>query len=375
MRSADEFDNKKIRVGAERMEEYLPLLLEQRVAVVSNQTGMVGNTHLVDTLLSSGVQVVKVFSPEHGFRGTADAGTHVKDSRDERTGLPLVSLYGKNKKPSAAQLADVDVLIFDIQDVGVRYYTYISTMHYCMESVAEHGKKMLVLDRPNPNGFYIDGPVLEVVNTSFVGLHPIPLVHGLTVGELAQMINGEKWLKGGIKCDLRVIQCGGYTHASFYELPVKPSPNLPNMTSIYLYPSLGLFEGTDISVGRGTDMPFQCIGHPDLGLGDFEFTPRTTSGAINPPFKGQVCRGLDLRGFKKDYFRDTKGLYLGWLIGAYEARSDKTTFFNSFFTKLAGTTELQSQIESGSSAEQIRGSWQQGLTAYEVLRSRYLLYP
>jgi len=364
-----------MQVGAERMDVYLPLLQGKRVAVVTNQTGLVGDTHLVDTLLSSGVQVVKVFSPEHGFRGTADAGAQVKDSKDARTGLPLVSLYGKNKKPSAAQLSDVDLLIFDIQDVGVRFYTYISTMHYCMEAVAEHDKQMIVLDRPNPNGFYVDGPILEPANQSFVGLHPIPIVHGLTVGELAKMINGEGWLADAVQCDLTVVTCAVYTHDAYYDLPVKPSPNLPNMTSVYLYPSLGLFEGTDVSVGRGTDMPFQCIGHPELGLGNFEFTPRSTAGATKPPHMDQTCRGFDLRHFGSFYFRDTKALYLDWLIGAYEARADKGTFFNAFFIKLAGTGSLRKQIELGLSAAQIRASWQEDLTTYKELRQRYLLYP
>jgi uncharacterized protein YbbC (DUF1343 family) len=374
VRAAQDFDNERIQVGAERMEEYLPLLADKRVAVVTNQTGMVGAVHLIDTLLSRGVKIKKVFAPEHGFRGAADAGEHVSNSVDKATGLPIISLYGSQKKPSQEMLEDVDVILFDIQDVGVRFYTYISTMHYCMEAAAKCGKQMLVLDRPNPNGFYVDGPIMEEEHRSFVGMHPIPLVHGLTVGELAKMINGEGWLKDGLKCVLTVISCGGYRHDMFYSLPVTPSPNLPNMTAVYLYPSLGLFEGTDVSVGRGTDFPFQCIGHPDLTIGTFTFTPKPTSGASNPPHKGMVCKGFDLRKFGSFYFRDTRGVHLEWLLGCYENRKGQV-FFNDFFTKLAGTGKLRSQIESGATGVDIKRSWAAGLKDYRELRGKYLLYP
>lgn len=373
VRSAEEFDNQLIQVGAERMGQYLPLLERKRVAVVTNQTGMVGSVHLVDTLLAREVNIRKVFAPEHGFRGIADAGAHVSDGRDERTGLRLISLYGKQKKPSAEMLADVDVILFDIQDVGVRFYTYISTMHYCMEAAAESGKQMIILDRPNPNGFYVDGPVLELENSSFVGLHPIPLVHGLTVGELAKMINGEGWLKGGLSCDLTIIPCGSYRHDMYYELPVKPSPNLPNMTAVYLYPSLGLFEGTEMSVGRGTDFPFQCVGHPELSIGSFTFTPRSTAGASNPPYMDKECRGFDLRRFGSFYFRDTRSLHLEWLLGTYENLKEDS-FFNSFFKNLAGTGKLRQQIEQGMNAEQIKSSWKSDLLEYGTLRHKYLIY-
>lgn len=364
----------RIEVGAEQMALYLPMLKDKRVAVVSNQTGMVNQVHLVDTLISSGVDVRTVFCPEHGFRGTADAGAQVADSKDKRTGLPLISLYGKNKKPSKEQIADVDVILFDIQDVGVRFYTYISTMHYCMEAAAENGKSMIVLDRPNPNGYYVDGPVLEEEHASFVGMHPIPIVHGLTVGELAQMINGEEWLENEITCDLTVIPCANYTHDSSYALPVRPSPNLPNSASIQLYPSLGLFEGTVLSVGRGTDAPFQCIGHPDLSIGNFRFTPKSGPGSKYPPHEDLECRGFKLSTFGSFHFKESKALNLLWLIDTHKDLAPKGDFFNSFFTKLAGTRKLQQQIESGMSGDDIRDSWKADLKVYLQLRSKYLLY-
>lgn len=370
-----DFANARIQVGAERTAEYLPLLQGRRVAVVTNQTGVIGPVHLVDSLLGSGVQVVKVFAPEHGFRGEADAGEHVKDDRDKRTGLPVVSLYGSNKKPSSAQLKDVDVLVFDIQDVGVRFYTYISTLHYVMEAAAELGKAVVVLDRPNPNGFYVDGPVLDTAFRSFVGMHPVPLVHGMTVGEYARMINGEGWLKGSLKCELTVITCSGYGHTSFYELPVRPSPNLPNMSAVYLYPALGLFEGTIVSVGRGTQKPFQCIGFPDCPLGDYMFTPRSVPGAKDPPYRDQACTGLDLGTFGEIYSRADPRLDLQWLIGMYNAAPDKKKFFNSFFDKLAGGTALRQAVLDGRSEEDIRESWQPGLDAFKRMRQAYLLYP
>lgn len=365
----------RIGVGAESMKEYLPLLEGKRVGVVTNQTGVVNGVHLVDSLLALGVDVQTVFCPEHGFRGTADAGAKIEDSRDTKTGLPLISLYGKNKKPKAEQLSDLDVILFDIQDVGARFYTYISTMHYCMEAAAENGKKMLVLDRPNPNGFYVDGPILDTAHRSFVGMHPIPIVHGLTVGELALMINGERWLNNELQCDLKVVSCSNYAHDSTYVLPIKPSPNLPNMSAILLYPSLCLFEGTQVSVGRGTSIPFQCIGHPKNELGNYRFTPVSGPGSKYPPFENQECHGFDLRQYGYSHFRESKQLNLTWLIDMYLHMQNSTDFFNPFFTKLAGTTELQKQIEEGWSAEQIRDSWRDDLDRYSNLRSRYLLYP
>lgn len=371
----DGYANARIRTGADRTDRYLPLLHGKRVAVVTNQTGMIGPVHVVDSLLAVGVDVAKVFAPEHGFRGEASAGEHVADERDKRTGLPLVSLYGKNKKPSPAQLADVDLLLFDIQDVGVRFYTYISTLHYVMEAAAEQGKPVIVLDRPNPNGFYVDGPVLDTAFRSFVGMHPVPLVHGMTIGEYARMINGERWLKGGVQCDLTVIPCTGYDHATYYTLPVKPSPNLPNMAAVYLYPALGLFEGTPVSVGRGTDKPFQCIGFPGCTLGDYTFTPRSMSGAAKPPYEGQTCNGLDLASFGEVYSRADPRLNLEWLIGMYNASPDRSGFFNNFFDKLAGGSALRTAIVAGRTEQDIRAVWHKDLETFREMRKAYLLYP
>ncbi len=365
----------EVTVGAARTEAYLPLLRGRRVAVVTNQTGMIGGTHLVDSLLTLGVQVVKVFAPEHGFRGEADAGEHVKDQRDARTGLPLVSLYGANKKPTAAQLADTEVLLFDIQDAGVRFYTYISTLHYVMEAAQEQQRKVIVLDRPNPHGFYVDGPVLQEAYRSFVGMHPVPLVHGMTIGEYARMINGEGWLKEGRRCDLTVVECVGYDHDAFYQLPVRPSPNLPNMAAVYLYPSLGLFEGTMVSVGRGTDQPFQCVGYPGNPIGAFAFTPVPKPGAKDPPHKGKRCTGIDLRDYGAFSTRMDRRINLQWLIGLYEACPDKAAFFTPFFDKLAGGPELRQQVQAGATEEAIRAGWAKDLEAFRRVRARYLLYP
>lgn len=364
-----------LQVGADRTVDYLPLLAGKRVAVVTNQTGRIGSTHVVDSLLALKVDVVKVFAPEHGFRGDADAGEHVKDGRDARTGLPLTSLYGSNKKPAKAQLADVDLLLFDIQDVGVRFYTYIGTLHYVMEAAAENGLPVVVLDRPNPNGFYVDGPVLDPAHRSFVGMHPVPLVHGMTIGEFARMINGEGWLANGVQCDLTVIPCAGYDHATLYELPVKPSPNLPNASSVYLYPSLGLFEGTIVSVGRGTDKPFQCIGYPGSTLGRYRFTPRSMPGAKDPPYKDQECNGLDLAEYGAIPARLDRRINLQWLIGMRATAKDGVKFFTPFFDKLAGGPRLREQVEAGMSEEAIRATWKDGLDHFSSIRAKYLLYP
>jgi uncharacterized protein YbbC (DUF1343 family) len=361
---------KPLQTGAEQLELYLPQLKGKRVGLIVNQTSIVGQTHLVDTLLSRGVKVATIFAPEHGFRGEADAGAHVKDAKDIRTGLPIISLYGKNKKPSAEQVKDLDVLLFDIQDVGTRFYTYISTMHYVMEAAAENNKPVLVLDRPNPNGHYVDGPVLEMEQQSFVGMHPIPIVHGLTVGELAEMINGEKWLKGKQEADLTVVPVANYTHNTAYILPVKPSPNLPNQQAIILYPSLCLFEGTNVSVGRGTPTPFQVIGSPYYIYKDFSFTPTSTAGATDPLHKGQTCYGMDLTDPSK-----AQPFTLTYLLEMYQNSTQKDKFFNNFFPKLAGNTTLREQIIAGKTEAEIRASWEPALSDYRNLRKQYLLYP
>lgn len=363
-----------IVTGAERTALYLPLLKDKRVAVVTNQTGIIGDTHLVDSLLALHVKVVRVFAPEHGFRGTADAGEHVRDEKDKRTGLPVVSLYGNNKKPKPEQLKDVDVLVFDIQDVGVRFYTYISTLHYVMEAAAEAHKPLVVLDRPDPNGFYVDGPVLDTAYASFVGMDPVPLVYGMTMGEYARMLNGEKWLAHGVPCELTVVPCLGYDHGTYYELPIAPSPNLPTMAAVYLYPSLGLFEGTVVSVGRGTDRPFQCIGYPGCSIGSYGFTPRAMPGAKDPPYKDQPCTGIDLQEYGGFFTRLEPQVHLTWLIGSFQAAADKKAFFNSFFDRLAGGPQLRQQVMAGQDEEHIRASWAPALDAFKRTRAKYLLY-
>jgi uncharacterized protein YbbC (DUF1343 family) len=360
-----------LQTGAEQLPRYLPLLQGQRVALTVNHTSRVGNRHLADTLLALGVKVVKIFAPEHGFRGQADAGAKISDGRDEQTGVPVVSLYGKNYKPTPEQLQDVDVVVFDIQDVGVRFYTYISTMHYVQEACAEQGKQLVVLDRPNPNGWYVDGPLLDLRFRSFVGMHPVPVVHGLTVGELAQMINGEGWLAGGKPAPLTVVPCQGYTHQTRYSLPEKPSPNLPNDRAIYLYPSLCLFEGTVVSVGRGTEAPFQMAGHPGHPGRAFQFTPRPTAGAKEPMHKDQPCYGYDYRQTPQW----PQPFSLQPLLDFYTQAPDKAKFFNAFFTKLAGNEGLRQQIEQGMTEAAIRATWQPGLDQYKATRKKYLLYP
>ncbi len=357
--------------AANQLNEYLPLLKNKKIALVVNHTSLVDNTHLADTLLSRGVSVVKIFAPEHGFRGKADAGETIKNDVDAVTGLPIVSIYGKNKKPLPEQLKDVDIILFDIQDIGVRFFTYISTMHYVMEAAAENNKEVMILDRPNPNGNYIDGPLMEDKHKSFIGMHSIPIVHGLTVGELAQMINGEKWLAGGQQAKLHIIKAKNYSHKDFYSLPVKPSPNLPNDLSIALYPSICLFEGTIISLGRGTMFPFQVIGYPDKAYGDFSFTPVSLDGmAKNPPLENKVCYGLDLRSSPL-----TRAFTLKYLIDFYQKSRDKSTYFTPFFYKLTGNEKLREQIQNGLSEEEIRKSWQTDLNKYKEVRKKYLLYP
>ncbi|TVR38507.1 MAG: DUF1343 domain-containing protein [Cryomorphaceae bacterium] len=362
-----------LRTGAEQMERVLAHLTGRRVGVVANPTAQVAGVHLVDTLLAHGVNLVRVFGPEHGFRGDAADGEWVDHGVDARTGIPVVSLYGKNKKPTQQQMSDLDVVVFDIQDVGVRFYTYISTLHLVMEAAGESGVSVLVLDRPNPHAHYIDGPVLNPKFSSFVGMHPIPLVHGMTVAELALMINGEGWLKGGVKCALDVVPCEAYARSVRYELPVAPSPNLPNMQSVYLYPSLGLFEGTLVSVGRGTDAPFQQIGMPGLKAGEHRFTPRSIPGVSKyPPHENKECVGWDLRGEETPPQR----LNLSFLLTTYEHAPNKEAFFleSGFFNKLAGTDELIKQVKAGYTEEQIRATWKDGLEAFARQRTPYLLY-
>ena len=360
--------------GANQIELYKFIIEGKSVAVVANQTSMIGPTHLVDKLLSIGINIKVIFAPEHGFRNLADAGESIENGRDANTGIPLISLYGLHFKPTAQDLAGIDVVIFDIQDVGIRFYTYISTLHYILESCAENHVKCLVLDRPNPNGFYFDGNVLDTAYSSFVGMDPVPVVHGMTVGEYASMINEEGWLKNGVKCDLVVIKCKNYTHKILYELPVKPSPNLPNQTSVYLYPSICFFEGTAISLGRGTSFPFQVFGNPDLPDRGFSFVPESVPGAKNPPHLGIKCFGTDLRDAIKMKLVPKSELNLDWVISAYNDFPKKDKFFNSYFDVLAGGPVLREQIQKGMTSEQIRETWKDGLAKFAKIRERYLLY-
>ena len=357
----------QIKVAAERTKAYLPLLEDNKIAIVGNQTSMIKNTHLVDSLISLEVDVIKVFSPEHGFRGKADAGAKIEDGIDVKTGIPIISLYGKNKKPSSKQLENIDVLLFDIQDVGARFYTYISTLHYVMEAAGEHNIKVIILDRPNPNGHYIDGPIREDGFESFVGMHPIPIVHGMTIGEYAKMINAENWISN--KCNLTVIEMENYNHDMHYNLPIKPSPNLPNSKSINLYPSLCLFEGTNISIGRGTDYPFQHFGAPYLES-NYSFTPKSGEGSKYPKHKNIECFGTDLR-FQDNYLTD---INLNWIINSYNNCPYKEKFFTNFFDKLAGTDKLRLQIIDGKTEKEIKGSWIEGLDEFKLTRKKYLLY-
>jgi uncharacterized protein YbbC (DUF1343 family) len=368
--------DKDISVGAKQYKEYAPLLNGKSVGIVGNHTTLIDSAHLVDWLLAKGVKVKKVFAPEHGFRGKADAGESVDSEKDAKTGLPIISLYGSHKKPTAQDFEGIDIIIFDIQDVGARFYTYISTMTYVMEACAENSIPIIVLDRPNPNGFYIDGPILQKEYKSFVGMHPMPIVHGMTVGELALLFNGESWLEKGVKCDLTVVKCRGYQHSDIYVLPVKPSPNLPNQNAILLYPSLCFFEGTDFSVGRGTDHPFEVFGHPNLTQGSFVFVPKSTDGAKNPKHEGVPCVGWDLTEFGGKNVQEKQYLVLDYLVNAYREFPDKSTFFltNGFFDKLAGTDALRTQIEAGKTSEEIRSSWQNDLAEFKRKRSKYLLY-
>ncbi|TXB67382.1 DUF1343 domain-containing protein [Vicingus serpentipes] len=365
---------KDIIVAANLTDQYIPLLKDKKVGIVGNHTSLINQTHLVDSLLNLGIDVVKVFSPEHGFRGNADAGEKVNSNIDEKTKLPIVSLYGKNKKPSTEQLKGLNVVVFDIQDVGTRFYTYISTMSYVMEACAENNIKVIVLDRPNPNGHYIDGPILNPKFSSFIGMHQVPIVHGMTIGEYAQMANGEHWLANSVSCDLTVIKMENYDHNSTYTLPLKPSPNLPNMKSIYLYPFLCLFEGTPYSIGRGTEKPFQIIGHPNMDSVNFSFIPKSMEGAKNPKLKNEKCFGVDLSLIEEHELRNQKSIELKWLIEAYKNANDKDNFFSSSFNLLAGSDELQTQLKNGLTEKEIKASWQDGLAQFKETRKKYLLY-
>ena len=337
-------------VGASRLEMYLPLLENKNVGVVGNHTSIIGNgVHIIDTLLTYDVNIVRIFSPEHGFRGTAAEGAFIDSGVDEKTGIPIVSLYGKNKKPTAEQLQGIDILVFDLQDVGCRFYTYISTMTYVMEAAAENNIPVIVLDRPNPNGFYVDGPVLEPENTSFVGMHCVPIVYGLTIGEYANMVNGERWLKDSIQCNLTVIPLGNYDRSAIYKLPVKPSPNLPNWESVYLYPSLCLFEGTDLGVGRRTKQPFQIYTHPQLDT-------------------------VNLVEYAHSFENNEKKLNLSWILEARKQLKDDEKFFNNYFIKLVGVGDMQQKIDSGMTEDEIRSSWQTGIDNYLKIREKYLIY-
>jgi len=376
--SSEVIEQSPIVVGANSMKEYLPTIRGSRIAIVANQTSVVfknkgSHTHLVDSLLALNVKIKKVFAPEHGFRGSADAGEHVKDGIDSKTGLPIISLYGDNRKPKPSQLANVDIVIFDIQDVGVRFYTYIATLQLVMEACAESNRRIIVLDRPNPNGHYVDGPTMETENRGFLGMTNVPLVYGMTIGEYATMINEEGWLEGSKKAKLTVVPLKKYTHQSKYDLPIRPSPNIPNAKSINLYPSLGLFEGTNVNAGRGTEFQFQRYGASFLDKSQYSFSyfPKSNFGSKNPKEKGKKCYGKDLSAFPR-----MSEVSLKWLIDAYNNSTDKSLFFNtSGFTKHAGTESLQKQIEKGLSEERIKATWQEDLEAFKKIRDKYLMYP
>jgi uncharacterized protein YbbC (DUF1343 family) len=368
-------DSTAIRVGAERLEMYLSIIKTKRIGMVVNQTSMVGQMHLVDTLVKLGLNIKTIFAPEHGFRGNYEAGAHVNNETDKSTGIPVVSLYGKNKKPTKEQLKPLDIIIFDIQDVGARFYTYISTLHYVMEACAESNKLLLVLDRPNPNGFYVAGPLLDTAFKSFVGMHPIPVVHGMTIGEYSQMINGEKWLTRGVKCSLIIIDVQNYNHKIKYHLPKPPSPNLVRMQAIYLYPTTCFFEGTNYSLGRGTSIPFECAGRPGLKTGSFNFTPIVIKGVSdNPPHVNKSCNGYIYTSLLDSQFFKHTDLIIEILVAAFQNDPEKDKFFNSFFDKLAGSDKLRNQIVSGMSAQEIKNSWKNEVVLFKQKRKQYLRY-
>ena len=360
--------------GALSTTEYLALLKGKKVGLVVNQSSRIGSAHLVDSLLNRDIRIVRLFAPEHGLRGQADAGETIKDGLDTKTDIPVTSLYGDKKKPSKDDLQGIDVMVFDIQDVGVRFYTYISTLHYLMEGLAEANVPLIIFDRPNPNGHYIDGPMMDTAGYgSFVGMHPIPVVHGMTIGEYGQMINGEKWIKKS--CVLTVIKCKNYNHTTFYELPVRPSPNLPDIRSILLYPGICFFEGTVASLGRGTSTPFQVVGHPDFPDKNFSFTPQPTPGALHPPLEGKTCYGIDLTMTNVDSLFGMSHMDLSVMFRFY-GKMPREKFFNpSWFDKLAGGPSLREALIAGKTEAEIRESWIPGLKAFQVKREKYLLYP
>ena len=363
--------------GACRTSEYFSLLEDKNVAIVANQSSLCNKTHLLDTLISSGISVIKVFCPEHGFRGNEDAGSRIDDAIDPSTGIPIISLYGSSKKPSAKQMQNIDILLFDLQDVGARFYTYISTLHYVMEACAENNIPIIILDRPNPNGHYVDGPVLDTSYSSFIGMHPVPIVHGMSIGEYGLMINGEHWLKNNITCVLQVITCSGWNHNKEYSLPVKPSPNLPNDLSISLYPSICLLEGTVVSVGRGTYKQFQIIGHPafkDWDEAEYIFTPTPMHGALNPKLEEQTCYGFDFSDSITNFNYKPNRLNLDFVIKCYQHFPKNKSFFKSSFSLLSGGNLLQEQIKQGISEKEIRASWEPKLSEYKQIRKKYLLY-
>lgn len=364
----------RVIVGAEQTNDYLPILKNKRIAVFSNHTGMVGNKHLLDVLLENKINVVAIFSPEHGFRGNADAGEHVSSSVDQKTGVPILSLYdGKLGKPSEDSMRKFDLLIVDIQDVGLRFYTYYASMVRLMDACAEYNRKMLILDRPNPNGHYVDGPILDMKYKSGVGWLPIPVVHGMTLGELALMVNGERWLPASRICDVTVIKCKNYTHQTMYQLPIPPSPNLPNMKAVYLYPSICYFEATPVSLGRGTQLPFQVYGHPNMTGYNYSFTPQSTSGAKNPPQLGRLCHGMNLSALSEEEIRK-KGVDLSYLIDAYRNLNMDDYFFRPFFERLIGTDYVRKMIEQGKDADEIKAMWKEDVEKFKVQRRPYLLY-
>ena len=364
----------RVIVGAEQTNDYLPILKNKRIAVFSNHTGLVGNKHLLDVLLENKINVVAIFSPEHGFRGNADAGEHVSSSVDQKTGVPILSLYdGQLGKPSEDSMRKFDLLIVDIQDVGLRFYTYYASMVRLMDACAEYNRKMLILDRPNPNGHYVDGPILDMKYKSGVGWLPIPVVHGMTLGELALMVNGERWLPASRICDITVIKCKNYTHQTMYQLPIPPSPNLPNMKAVYLYPSICYFEATPVSLGRGTQLPFQVYGHPNMTGYNYSFTPQSTSGAKNPPQLGRLCHGVNLSELSEEEIRK-KGVDLSYLIDAYRNLNMDDYFFRPFFERLIGTDYVRKMIEQGKDADEIKVMWKEDVEKFKVQRRPYLLY-
>jgi uncharacterized protein YbbC (DUF1343 family) len=368
-------DNHNIKPGAGRTAIYLPLLAGKKVGMVANNTSLIDNTHLADSLQRLGINIISIFTPEHGFSGTADAGEPVSDSSVSGKNIKIISLYNNNNKPSAGDLRDIDIMVFDIQDVGVRFYTYISTLHYVMEACAQAEIPLIVLDRPNPNGYYVDGPVLQAQFISFVGMHPVPVVYGMTIGEYAQMINGERWLGSSLQCPLEVVLCENYRHDYYYKLPVSPSPNLRNMRAVYLYPSLCLFEGTVMNIGRGTDFPFQVYGHPAYREKDFFYIPRRTRGAKNPRHRDTKCYGVDLRNRDIESIRNERKINLSYITDAYQKMNRPKNFFTDYFNYLAGNAILKKQIADGLSEEQIRSSWQDELSRFKTIRKKYLLYP